>query len=141
MTASSTHKDKINIATYVPGKSKWEHFRPIVEFCFKNGCEFPKGRSIERPFGVAFQDGESRCQMHGPVTLADILSVFELPDTFKVDESGGIVSIEDDYNRNTFLILSYERKASLDAKNAAYREREKARMAARRARMQREGEK
>ena len=142
MTASSTRKDKIKIEK---GNYDWKHFRPIVQFCLENGCEFYGSRYNEKwPFTVD-RGGESLCTMYGPVTPQDIRAAFELPNTFELSDRispiVGSFSIKDDANRTTFRMYSFEGKAQHDAKNAAYLEKEKARMAARRARMQREGEK
>ena len=121
MTASNTHKGKVKIATHIPGKRKWENFRPIVEFCLANGCRFD-GTNEKMPFKTD-RGGMSRCIMVGPITLHDVLNVFELPNTFKVVHENSH-KIEDVDNLTLFYLISEEEDARQKAKGEAILARE-----------------
>ena len=128
MTASSTRKDKIKISPK-PSDGQEAHFRPIVDFCLANGCRF-NGTNEKIPFRTD-RGGVSRCIMVGPVTMQDVLDVFELPDTFKVvwDRSP---YIEDPDYLVLFFLSSEEEDARQKAKGEAILARARARMEARR---------
>ena len=115
VSETNAQEGKIKIPPRVPGGWHTDHFLPIIQFCLDNGCEFYPGLSKEKPFRVD-QGGESHCIMYGPVTMADIINTFELPNTFDWDVSA---VIKDTQNRTTLIIYSYEEKAQLVAKNRA----------------------
>ena len=134
MTASSAFKDKIEIATYISGKRKWENFRPIVDFCLANECEISSRGTPEKPF-TTDRGGVSRCNMYGPIAFDDILDTFALPDSFEVTVTERVSYITDPVNRTEFWFFSEEQKRQAEARRRTKIEQIKAQMKARKERL------
>ena len=131
MTASSAQAGKIKISPKPINKHPEGHFLPIVKFCLDNGCRFKrKGRTLERSFR-SDQGGERHCSMVGPVTMQDVLDVFELPETFKISWESP-PRIEDNAYRINFVLYSEQENARDEAHSRATITRARARMEARR---------
>ena len=111
------------------GSYYWRHFLPIVEFCLDNGCRID-GASEKMPF-TTDMGGINQCLMVGPITLHDVLDIFEFPDTFKVVHEK-LHKIEDFDNRTLFYLVPEEEDARQKATGKAFLAHELARREARR---------
>ena len=72
-------KIKIQEASDI-GEPVWLHLAPVVEYAIEKGCEFKLGHPL-KPF-ASTKSGD-QCVLVGNLTMDDLQSAFEFPDTIQ----------------------------------------------------------